>query len=75
MENEVPKIPIKAVIIVIVFIALIWFVHPLWCHHSFETVSKDVNEIHTTTDKITKRFDSISKVDVSLLEHKEDLHK
>ncbi|MCI5734324.1 MAG: DNA recombination protein RmuC [Bacilli bacterium] len=42
---------------------------------SIETVSKDVNEIHTTTDKITKRFDSISKVDVSLLEHKEDLHK
>lgn len=41
MENEVPKIPIKAVIIVIVFIALIWFAHPLWCHHSFETVSKD----------------------------------
>ena len=42
---------------------------------SIETVSKDVNEIHTTTDKITKRFTSISKVDVSLLEHKEDLHK
>ena len=39
---------------------------------SIETVSKDVNEIHTTTDKITKRFDSISKVEVSLLEHKED---
>ena len=31
---------------------------------SIETVSKDVNEIHTTTEKITKRFDSISKVDI-----------
>lgn len=39
---------------------------------SIETVSKDVNDIHTTTDKITKRFDSISKVDVNLIEHKED---
>ena len=31
---------------------------------SIETVSKDVNDIHTTTDKITKRFDSISKVEL-----------
>ena len=31
---------------------------------SIDTVSKDVNEIHTTTEKITKRFDSISKVDI-----------
>ena len=30
---------------------------------SIETVSKDVNDIHTTTDKITKRFSSISKVE------------
>jgi len=31
---------------------------------SIETVSRDVNEIHTTTDKITKRFDSISRVEI-----------
>ncbi len=31
---------------------------------SIETVSRDVNDIHTTTEKITKRFDSISKVDI-----------
>lgn len=31
---------------------------------SIDTVSRDVNEIHTTTEKITKRFDSISKVDI-----------
>lgn len=29
-----------------------------------ETVSKDVKEIHITTDKITKRFDSINNVDI-----------
>lgn len=31
---------------------------------SIETVSRDVNDIHTTTEKITKRFDSISKVNI-----------
>lgn len=31
---------------------------------SIDTVSKDVKEIHTTTDKITKRFDSISQVEI-----------
>ncbi len=29
-----------------------------------ETVSKDVRDIHITTDKITKRFDSISNVNI-----------
>jgi DNA recombination protein RmuC len=29
-----------------------------------ETVSRDVRDIHITTDKITKRFDSISNVDI-----------
>lgn len=29
-----------------------------------ETVSKDVKDIHITTDKITKRFDSINNVDI-----------
>lgn len=31
---------------------------------SIETVSRDVNDIHTTTDKITKRFNSISRVEI-----------
>ena len=31
---------------------------------SIETVSRDVNDIHTTTEKITKRFDSISRVEL-----------
>ena len=31
---------------------------------SIETVSKDVEDIHTTTNKITKRFDSINSVDI-----------
>ena len=32
---------------------------------SIDTVSKDVKEIHTTTEKITKRFDAISNVKVN----------
>ncbi len=31
---------------------------------SMDTVSRDVKDIHTTTDKITKRFDSISQVEI-----------
>ncbi len=31
---------------------------------SIDTVSRDVHEIHTTTDKITKRFSSISQVEI-----------
>ena len=31
---------------------------------SIETVSRDVKDIHNTTDKITKRFDSINKVEI-----------
>lgn len=42
-----------------------------------ETVSKDVKEIHITTDKITKRFDSINNVDIlkqiEVKEEKEEL--
>ena len=34
---------------------------------SIETVSKDVENIHITTDKITKRFDSISGVEIDKL--------
>ena len=37
---------------------------------SIETVSKDVQDIHTTTDKITKRFDSINSVDIERIEEK-----
>jgi len=36
------------------------------------TVSKDVEEIHTTTEKITKRFASISNVNAELKELKDD---
>ena len=35
---------------------------------SIETVNKDVENIHTTTEKISKRFNSINQVDVDLLE-------
>ena len=41
-------------------------------YRSIETVSKDVKEIHTTTDKITKRFNSINQVEVeNLIESRE----
>ncbi len=36
-----------------------------------DTVSKDVKELHTTSEKIAKRFDSINQVDVDKLEHKD----
>lgn len=41
---------------------------------SIDTVSKDVKDIHTTTEKITKRFDAINSVNVekTLLENKEE---
>ena len=35
---------------------------------SIETVSKDVKDIHTTTDKITKRFNSINQVEMEEIE-------
>ncbi|MBQ3021180.1 MAG: DNA recombination protein RmuC [Bacilli bacterium] len=40
---------------------------------SIDTVSKDVKDIHTTTEKITKRFDAINNVSVekNLLENNE----
>ncbi len=37
---------------------------------SIDTVSRDVSDIHTTTEKITKRFDSISRVDIKQIENK-----
>ena len=33
-------------------------------YRSIETVSRDVRDIHTTTDKITKRFNSINQVEI-----------
>ena len=38
-------------------------------YRSIETVSKDVKEIHTTTDKITKRFDSINQVEMDTIKN------
>lgn len=39
---------------------------------SIDTVNKDVKDIHITTEKITKRFDSINHVDDSLIEDKNE---
>lgn len=41
-------------------------------YRSIETVSKDVKDIHTTTEKITKRFDSISKVEIDKIEYEDE---
>lgn len=38
---------------------------------SIDTVSKDVKDIHITTEKITKRFDSINQVEIPELEYNE----
>lgn len=39
-------------------------------YRSIETVSKDVKDIHTTTDKITKRFNEINQVEVEKINGK-----
>ncbi len=39
---------------------------------SIDTVTKDIKEINITTDKITKRFDSINSVDINLLNNHDD---
>lgn len=41
-------------------------------YRSIETVSKDIKDIHTTTSKITKRFDSINQVEMGELNDKEN---
>ena len=41
-------------------------------YRSIETVSKDVKDIHTTTDKITKRFNSINQVEIGELTYYEE---
>lgn len=38
---------------------------------SIETVGRDVKDIHTTTEKITKRFESINEVEVEKIDYKE----
>lgn len=39
---------------------------------SIDTVTKDVRDINITTEKITKRFDSINRVDVKEIERSKD---
>ena len=39
---------------------------------SIDTVSKDVKELNTTSDKITKRFNAINQVDIEKIENKGD---
>lgn len=41
-------------------------------YRSIETVSKDVKDIHTTTNKISKRFDSINQVEMEKLTYDEN---
>lgn len=38
---------------------------------SIDSVSSEVKDIHTTTDKISKKFESINGVDIDLIEYKE----
>ena len=44
-------------------------------YRSIETVSKDVKDIHTSTTKITKRFDSINhvEIDTEKIEYQEEV--
>lgn len=41
-------------------------------YRSIETVSKDVKDIHTTTNKITNRFESISSGEVKEIEYEDN---
>ena len=38
---------------------------------SIQTVNKDVESVYITTDKISKKFESINNVEVNKLENKE----
>lgn len=40
-------------------------------YRSIETVSKDVKDIHTTTEKITKRFNNISQVEMETIDYED----
>ena len=35
---------------------------------SIDTVSRDIKDIHTTTNKITKRFESIDRVEIKTIQ-------
>lgn len=39
---------------------------------SIQTVNKDVENVSITTEKISKKFDSINKVEVGMIEDKEE---
>lgn len=39
---------------------------------TIDTVNKDVKDIHTTTEKITKRFNSINQVEMESITHEEN---
>ena len=39
---------------------------------SLDTVNKDVKDIHTTTEKITKRFNAINQVEMEKLDYEEN---
>jgi DNA recombination protein RmuC len=39
---------------------------------TMDTVSKDIKDINITTEKITKRFDSINGVDIDELSNKDE---
>ena len=41
-------------------------------YRNIETVSKDVKDIHVTTDKITKRFNSINQVEMDKIEYEDN---
>ena len=41
-------------------------------YRSIETVSKDVKDIHVTTEKITKRFNSINQVEMDKIEYEDN---
>lgn len=41
-------------------------------YRSIETVSKDVKDIHVTTDKITKRFNSINQVEMDKIDYEDN---
>ena len=38
---------------------------------SIQTVNKDVENVSITTDKISKKFDTINRVEVGVIENKE----
>ena len=39
---------------------------------SIQTVNKDIESVSITADKITKKFDTINKVEINKLDYQED---